>query len=394
MNTVSPASSVVMHASERRSVLVVALIAVIRMFGLFALLPVLSLYAAELKHATPLLIGLAVGGYGLTQAGFQIPLGALSDRIGRIPVILLGLAVFAAGSILAGLSDSIYGVIAGRLLQGAGAISATLTALIADATRDEVRTRSMAAMGIGIGMAFMLAMIAGPLIAAKFGVQALFWVAAGLSVVAGMMLALLPEIPKPKTRESWSLLPALRADLLQIDFYFYLLHTIMTATFVALPFLLSDRLGMALTDHWKIYVGALLTSLVVTVPMIMLDHRQGRGYLIGMAVIMILAAEFVLAFLGVSVTPVFLGLVAYFAGFNFLEAGLPARLSVLADEDVRGASLGVFSTAQFLGAFSGGLIGGRFLSQGHPSDVFFVCLLLAALWLAVQAFGRVRQQTA
>jgi len=383
-----------MHASERRSVLVVALIAVIRMFGLFALLPVLSLYAAELKHATPLLIGLAVGGYGLTQAGFQIPLGALSDRIGRIPVILLGLTVFAAGSILAGLSDSIYGVIAGRLLQGAGAISATLTALIADATRDEVRTRSMAAMGIGIGMAFMLAMIAGPLIAAKFGVQALFWVAAGLSVVAGLMLALLPEIPKPKTRESWSLLPALRADLLQIDFYFYLLHTIMTATFVALPFLLSDRLGMALTDHWKIYVGALLTSLVVTVPMIMLDHRQGRGYLIGMAVIMILAAEFVLAFLGVSLTPVFLGLVAYFAGFNFLEAGLPARLSVLADEDVRGASLGVFSTAQFLGAFSGGLIGGRFLSRGHPSDVFFVCLLLAAIWLAVQAFGRVRQQTA
>lgn len=383
-----------MHASERRSVLVVALIAVIRMFGLFALLPVLSLYAAELKHATPLLIGLAVGGYGLTQAGFQIPLGALSDRIGRIPVILLGLTVFAAGSILAGLSDSIYGVIAGRLLQGAGAISATLTALIADATRDEVRTRSMATMGIGIGMAFMLAMIAGPLIAAKFGVQALFWVAAGLSVVAGMMLALLPEIPKPKTRESWSLLPALRADLLQIDFYFFLLHTIMTATFVALPFLLSDRLGLALTDHWKIYVGALLTSLVVTVPMIMLDHRQGRGYLIGMAVIMILVAQFVLAFLGVSVTPVFLGLVAYFAGFNFLEAGLPARLSVLADEDVRGASLGVFSTAQFLGAFSGGLIGGRFLSQGHPSHVFFVCLLLAALWLAVQAFGRVRQQTA
>lgn len=383
-----------MLGAEKRAVSVIAAIAMLRMLGLFALLPVLSLYAAELKHATPLLIGLAVGGYGLTQAGFQIPLGALSDRIGRIPVILLGLTVFAAGSILAGLSDSIYGVIAGRLLQGAGAISATLTALIADATRDEVRTRSMATMGIGIGMAFMLAMIAGPLIAAKFGVQALFWVAAGLSVVAGMMLALLPEIPKPKTRESWSLLPALRADLLQIDFYFFLLHTIMTATFVALPFLLSDRLGLALTDHWKIYVGALLTSLVVTVPMIMLDHRQGRGYLIGMAVIMILVAQFVLAFLGVSVTPVFLGLVAYFAGFNFLEAGLPARLSVLADEDVRGASLGVFSTAQFLGAFSGGLIGGRFLSQGHPSHVFFVCLLLAALWLAVQAFGRVRQQTA
>ena len=394
MNTPSPVTSVAMQASERRSVLVVALIAVIRMFGLFALLPVLSLYAAELRHATPLLIGLAVGGYGLTQAGFQIPLGALSDRIGRIPVILLGLAIFAAGSVLAATSDSIYGVIAGRLLQGAGAISATLTALIADATRDEVRTRSMAAMGVGIGMSFMLAMIAGPLIAAKFGVQALFWTAAGLSALAAAMLVLLPEIPKPKTRESWSLLPALRADLLKVDFYFFLLHTIMTATFVALPFLLTQKLGMGLTDHWKIYVGALLASLLITVPMILKDHHQGRSYLIAIAVVMILVAELVLAFIGVAVVPVFIALIVYFAGFNFLESGLPARLSTMADEDVRGASLGVFSTAQFLGAFTGGLIGGRFLSQGNPSDVFFACMLLAALWLAVQAFGRGDRQTA
>ncbi len=383
-----------MNPLERRSVGVVALIAIIRMFGLFALLPVLSLYAGSLEHATPMLIGLAVGGYGLTQAGFQIPLGALSDRVGRIPVILLGLAIFAAGSVLAALSDSIYGVIAGRLLQGAGAISATLTALITDATRDEVRTRSMATMGVGIGMAFMLAMIAGPLIAASFGVPALFWTAAGLSVLAALMLTLLPEIPRPKARESWSLIPALRPDLLRIDFYFYLLHTIMTATFVALPFLLSDRLELPLTEHWKMYVGALLLSLFVTIPMIMKDHRQGRSFLIGMAVLMILAAEAALAFLGFSVTPVFIALVAYFAGFNFLESGLPARLSVLADEDVRGASLGVFSTAQFLGAFSGGVLGGQFLSEGQPSNVFFVCVLLATLWLAVQGFGHARPKTA
>ncbi len=393
MNPASPATRVVMHPSERRSVSVVALITVIRMFGLFALLPVLSLYAATLAHATPLLIGLAVGGYGLTQAGFQIPLGALSDRIGRIPVILLGLAIFAAGSVLAALSDSIYGVIAGRLLQGAGAISATLTALVADATREEIRTRSMAALGIGIGLSFMLAMVAGPLIAARFGVQSLFWIAAALSLVAGLALTLLPEIPRPKARESWSLVPALRADLLQIDFYFFLLHAIMTATFVALPFLLSERLEMALTDHWKIYVGALLLSLIVTVPMIMMDHRQGRGYLIGIAVVLILAAEVALAFFGVSVVPVFIALAAYFAGFNFLESGLPARLSKLADEDVRGASLGVFSTAQFLGAFAGGLIGGRFLVEGRPSDVFFVCALMAGIWLALAGFGRARQQS-
>ena len=161
---------IAMLADERRSVGVVALIAMIRMFGLFALLPVLSLYAADLRDATPLLIGLAVGAYGLTQAGFQIPLGALSDRIGRLPVIVGGLAIFAAGSVVAGMAESIYGIIAGRLLQGAGAISATLSALITDATREEVRTRSMAVFGIGIGASFMVAMVAGPLLAARFGV--------------------------------------------------------------------------------------------------------------------------------------------------------------------------------------------------------------------------------
>ena len=380
-----------MHADERRSVGVVALIAMIRMFGLFALLPVLSLYAADLRDATPMLIGLAVGAYGLTQAGLQIPLGALSDRVGRLPVIVVGLLVFAAGSILAGVSDSIYGVIAGRLLQGAGAISATLTALISDATREEVRTRSMAVFGIGIGMSFMVAMVAGPLIAGHFGVQSLFWTAAALAIVAALMLRMLPEIPRPKARASWSIVPAFRADLLRIDFYVFLLHAIMTATFVALPFLLSDRLGMALTEHWKIYVGALVVSLGISIPMIMNDHHQGRGRLIGLAVTLVVAAQLALTFFGFSALPVFLALVLYFGGFNFLEAGLPARLSLLAENEVRGASLGVFSSAQFLGAFVGGLIGGRFLGHGRPADVFFVCALMGGIWLALHGFGRSRR---
>ncbi|MDJ0750096.1 MAG: MFS transporter [Woeseiaceae bacterium] len=380
-----------MNAGERRSVGVVALIAMIRMFGLFALLPVLSLYAAELREATPLLIGLAVGAYGLTQAGFQIPLGALSDRIGRIPVIVGGLAIFAAGSVLAAMSDSIYGVIAGRLLQGAGAISATLSALITDATRKEVRTRGMAVFGVGIGASFMIAMVLGPLIASRFGVAALFWIAAVLAMVAAVMLRALPDIPQPKTSESKSMLPAFRTDLLRVDAYVFLLHMIMTATFVALPFLLADRLGLALTEHWKMYIGALLLSLTIAVPMIMKDHHRGRGRLIGLAVTMIIAAQLALTFLGFSVVPVFLALALYFAGFNFLEAALPARLSVLADDAIRGASLGVFSSAQFLGAFVGGLVGGRFLGQGRPTDVFFVCALLGAIWLAMQGFGRFRR---
>jgi MFS family permease len=382
-----------MTAGERRSVGVIALIAMIRMFGLFALLPVLSLYAADLRDATPMLIGLAVGAYGLTQAGFQVPFGALSDRIGRLPVIVGGLVIFAAGSLIAAMSDSIYGVIAGRFLQGAGAISATLTALITDATREEVRTRSMALFGIGIGLSFMIAMIIGPLLAAHFGVPALFWIGGGLALLAAVLLLLLPEIPRPVARASWSLRPALRADLLRMDFYVFLLHAVMTATFVALPFLLSDRLGLGLTEHWRLYIGALLVSLVVAVPMIMNDHHQGRAGLISLAVLMIVVAQLGLTFFGFSVWTVFVALVIYFAGFNFLEAGLPARLSVLADAEVRGASLGVFSSAQFFGAFVGGLVGGRFLGQGRPTDVFFVCALMAGIWLAMQGFGRLRSET-
>ncbi|MCG8370802.1 MAG: MFS transporter [Proteobacteria bacterium] len=385
-------AGIAMRADERRSVGVIALVAMIRMFGLFALLPVLPLYSENLRGATPLLIGLAVGAYGLTQALFQIPLGALSDRIGRMPVILGGIAVFAAGSAVAALSDSIDGVIVGRLLQGAGAISATLTALITDATREEVRTRGMAVFGVGIGMSFMLAIFTGPVIAAQWGVPALFWTAAVLAVAAASMLGFLPDIPKPAARASWSILPALRADMLRIDFYVFLLHAIMTATFVALPFTFSDRLGLPLTGHWKMYLGALVLSLAITVPMILRDHRRGRGRLIGIAVTMILGAQLILTFFGFSASPVFLALAVYFGGFNFLEAGLPARLSILADGDTRGASLGVYSSAQFLGAFVGGLIGGRFLSQDQPTDVFFVCALMAGIWLALQSFGRFRKQ--
>jgi MFS family permease len=378
-----------MLAAEKRAVSVVATVAMLRMFGLFALLPVLSLYAAELEGATPLLIGLAVGAYGLTQAGLQIPLGALSDRVGRVPVIVGGLIIFAAGSIVAAVGDTIWSVIAGRLLQGAGAISATLTALIADATREQVRTRSMAFFGIGIGLSFILALIIGPIIGAQFGVSALFGFGALLAVIAGALLKGLPDsIERPEARTSWNILPAFRPDLLRLDLYVLLLHAILTASFVALPFLLANRLQMPVTDHWKMYVGALLVSLLGTIPLILSDERKGKSTTIAIAVTLLLVGELMLSFGGVAVVPVFLALVVFFAGFNFLEAGLPARLSLLADGDVRGASLGVFSSAQFLGAFIGGLIGGRFLAAGRPADVFFVCALLAAIWLASSGLFR------
>ena len=377
-----------MLPGEKRATGIVAIVAMLRMFGLFALLPVLSLYAAGLENATPLLVGLAVGAYGLTQAGLQIPLGALSDRIGRVPVILGGLAVFAIGSIIAALGDDIWSVIIGRLLQGAGAISATLTALIADATREQFRTRSMAFMGIGIGLSFMLALIIGPLLGARFGVPALFWFAALLALVAGLLLRGLPEGIKPPKPQDWNLRPAFHGDLLRLDFYVFLLHAILTASFVALPFLLAKRLEMPVTSHWQMYVGALLLSLFGTIPLIMSDERQGKARTIGIAVTLVLTGQLLLAFGSFGVAPVFAALVIFFAGFNFLEAGLPARLSLLAEGHARGASLGVFSSAQFLGAFVGGLIGGRFLAGGRPADVFFVCALLAAIWLASSSLFR------
>jgi MFS family permease len=381
----------VMLPVERRAVSVVALIAMCRMFGLFALLPVLAIFAADLRDATPILIGLAVGAYGLTQAALQIPFGAVSDRIGRVPVILIGLALFAAGSVLAAQSDSIYGVIAGRLLQGAGAISATFTALLADATREEMRTRTMAVLGIAIGSSFLLALIIGPVIAAVAGVRMLFWLAAVLAIVAALLLLLLPRgIERPAQRPDRSIAAAFRPDLLRLDFYIFILHAILTASFVALPFLLRNELQLALSDHWQIYVGALLASLLGTVPLILADEHKGKSSTITMAILLLLSGQLTLAIAGFNLTIVFVALAVFFAGFNFLEAGLPARLSIRAAGELRGASLGVFSSSQFLGAFAGGLIGGRFLAGGDPSAVFVVCGLLAVIWLVLHGFARDR----
>ncbi len=389
MQLTNGGESTEMLPTERRAIGVIALIAMLRMFGLFALLPVLSLYAAGLDGATPILIGFAVGAYGLTQAGLQIPLGMLSDRIGRAPVIAGGLFVFAMGSVVAATGDTIHTVIAGRLLQGAGAISATLAALIADATREQVRTRSMAVFGVGIGGSFVIALIAGPAIAAHAGVPALFWIAALLAVVGVVLLKALPaDIKRPITKQTWVLRPALRPELLRLDGYVFLLHAILTASFVALPFLFVDRLELPVTAHWKIYVGALFVSLLGTVPLILSDERQGKAATIGIAVMLLLAGQLMLSFGAFGVVPVFVALALFFAGFNFLEAGLPARLSMLADGDARGAAMGVFSSSQFFGAFVGGLIGGRFLGTGRPTDVFFVCALLAAIWLAASGLSR------
>jgi MFS family permease len=381
MPTESLISANKMLPKERKTVALVALIAMFRMFGLFALLPVLAIYAADLKGATPVLIGLAVGGYGLTQAVLQIPFGALSDVIGRRPVILMGLALFAAGSILAGMSDSIAGVIAGRFLQGAGAVSATLAALLADSTRPQVRTRSMAVFGIGIGTAFLLAIMLGPAIAAAAGVRSLFWLAAGVAAIAAALLMFIP-VNKQASHPASNLriAPALRPDLLRLDSYVFVLHLLMTALFVALPLVIRNEIDWPLEDHWKIYLAALAASLTGTVPLILADEREGKTWTFSIAILLVTLGLSALALLAPTPQSVFFGLLVFFAGFNFLEAGLPARLSLIATEESRGAAMGVFSSAQFLGAFAGGVTGGLLLAGGGQS-VFVAGSAIAALWL-------------
>jgi MFS family permease len=371
-----------MLIEERKVVGVVALIAMFRMFGLFAILPVLSLYASELMYATPFLIGISVGAYGLTQAIFQIPLGMLSDKIGRKSVICLGLSIFILGSLTAAYSDSIYGVIAGRFLQGAGAISATLTALLADATRKEVRTKSMAFLGIGIGSSFLIALILGPLIAAIFGVRSLFFMAAVVAVIAMFLLVLIPSsLTKTNTAIQLRIKDALKAKLLIIDLHVYLLHLILTLMFVVIPLLLLNQLQIPLLDHWKMYVFSLLLSLIITIPMIMSDGRMGKRIYISFSIILLFLSQLIMTFYNHSQIMVFSSLTIFFAGFNFLEASLPARLSILANDELRGTSLGIFSSFQFLGAFSGGLLGGWLMIVLGTQNVFIFTSILVFCWL-------------
>ena len=389
MNRTKERFFAVMLPRELRATAIVTTVAMLRLFALFALLPVMALFAGSLPGATPTLIGLAVGGYGLTQAALQIPLGALSDRLGRVPVILLGLAIFAAGSLLAASSETIYGVIGGRLLQGAGAVSATLTALLADATRAEIRTRTMAIFGVGIGTTFLLALVVGPAIAAMSGVRSLFWLCAVLAVAAAAMLLLLPSgIGAAASRSRVAAHAALRPELLRLDLDIFVLHALLAASFVALPFVLESQAGIAADGQWKIYAAALIVSLAGTVPLILADEHRGKAHTVAIAILLLGLGQILLAFGAFSALPVVAALALFFAGFNFLEAGLPARLSILADDRIRGASLGIFSSAQFLGIFAGGLAGGWVLELRPPADVFLFCAAVVAIWLAAQRFTR------
>lgn len=385
-----------MSPTERRATAGLAAVFAFRMLGMFMVLPVLATYGQELAGATPLLIGLAIGAYGLTQAVLQIPFGMLSDRIGRMPVIYAGLLIFALGAALAALSDSIWGVIAGRILQGAGAISAAVMALLSDLTREQHRTKAMASIGMSIGLSFALAMIAGPLLTRAFGLAGLFWTTAAMALLGLLIIMFL--VPRPvrslQTREAGVARQALgatlrHAELLRLDFGIAALHAILMASFVALPLALVEQGGLPREEHWWVYLTAMLLGFFGMIPFIIYGEkkRQMRRVLSG-AVLLLLLCELFFWQFGNDLTALLVGTVLFFVAFNLLEASLPSLVSKISPAGGKGTAMGVYSTSQFLGAALGGMLGGALFQLGGVAAVFLGCALLAALWLVIAATMR------
>ncbi|WP_078084445.1 MFS transporter [Microbulbifer mangrovi] len=373
-----------MNPTERRALAGLASLYVFRMLGLFMVLPVLSLYGADYRGSTPALLGLALGAYGLSQALLQIPLGVLSDRWGRKPVIFLGLGIFALGSVVAALTDSVYGLIAGRILQGAGAIAAATMALAADLTRDENRGKAMAVIGASIGVAFVLAVVLGPLLAGFGGLSAIFWLTAVLAVCGILLVWRLVPTPQESQRRAPQQGDFARllsqGDVWRLVCGVFFLHLLLTMLFVPLPVLLVERLHLASNAHWKLYGPLMLGAFILMLPLMrMAEKRQQvpaamRLALLGLvfggvALMTQVQGGWMVACLGV-----------FFLAFNLLEALLPAQLTRIAPAECRGAATGLYATLQFLGAFVGGSLGGVVYGQGGASAVATLALGVLVLW--------------
>lgn len=378
-----------LNSLEKRAAVALALVFSSRMLGLFMLLPVFALYGSELAGFSPLWIGLAIGAYGLTQAILQIPLGWLSDRIGRHKVMLGGLTVFALGSVVAATADSVYMVTLGRILQGGGAIAGAVLALAADLTREEQRPKVMAIIGASIGLSFAAAMVLGPLVARAAGLSGVFWFTALLAILAMLIVwFLVPvSVQKAPMADTLALPQSLVAmlkhrQLLQLDMGVMLLHLMLTAMFVALPALLKGY-GLASVKHWQFYLPVLAGSFVLMIPMMIIAMRkaQEKGFFL-LAVSLLVSAMLILLLLPGFVA-LSCALLLFFIGFNFLEASLPALVSRIAPAGQRGSAMGIYSSSQFFGAFLGGLIGGAVVQQFGYQALFAVLAVIGLIWLAV-----------
>jgi MFS family permease len=372
---------------ERRSVGALAAIYASRMLGMFLMLPVLALYAHTLPDYSPEMLGLAMGAYGLTQAVLQIPFGRWSDRFGRKPLITIGLIFYAVGSVIGMFAHTTWLLALARGVQGAGAVSASVTALLADLTRSEVRTRAVAVIGISIGLSFVVALIIAPVLDAAIGVPGIFGIMLAMAMLGVLLLYFaVPAEPQrgggADSRELSGMLEIVRRpNLRPLYFGMFTLHAIMTATFIAVPQVLENSLGIPGEAHWKVYLGVFLASLAGTVPLVLKTERGGgAGLLFVLAVALTGLAHVLLGLDHAHLWVVLAALVMFFAGFNYLEARLPALLTSAAPVADRGAALGVFATSQFLGAFFGGVMGGILLGQFGISGVFWGCAALTLAW--------------
>ena len=379
-----------MTASERRAAFWLAGVFSLRMLGLFMILPVFALYAEHLRGNTPTLAGLAIGIYGFSQALFQIPFGFLSDRYGRKPMIYLGLLIFAFGSVVAALADSIWGVILGRALQGGGAVSAAVMALAADLTREEHRIKVMAVIGVTIGLSFAASMILGPVLNGWIGVPGIFWLT-GLFALLGIavMRFLVPDPLSSRVHRDAEPVASqfgrvlLDGQLLRLNFGIFILHLLLTATFVAVPLALRDA-GLPSDQHWEIYLPALVFSMVGMIPFVIVaeKYRQLKPVFLG-AILTLTLTEFGLLNLHDTVLEMSVLLLVFFTGFNLLEATLPSLIAKMAPPDAKGTAMGIYSSSQFLGAFAGGALGGWLRGLFGLKGVFALATLGALAWLLV-----------
>jgi MFS family permease len=371
-----------MLATERRVALTLAGVFSMRMFGLFLVLPVISVLAYQYPDASPTLVGFAIGAYGLTQALLQIPFGVLSDRFGRKPIIYFGLCLFFVGSMVAGISESFIGVVLGRAIQGSGAIGAVIMALVADNIREQHRSKGMAMVGMSIGLAFAAALVCGPLISQQYGLSGLFYVTASLTLVSALLISRVPEKSQiDTTKTAWYQVLS-NHNLLVLNASIFSLHFMLSAFFLMVPQQI-ESLGFALNQQAFIYLPVLLISVIIMVPcMIATERRKSHKLSLSLACLMLIIVS-ASTVLNLSSAGLFIIMTLFFSAFNLVEALLPSLVSRVAPDINRGSAMGVYSTFQFSGIFLGGAASGVISDYFGTMGVASLCVLTLSAWLFI-----------